>query len=261
MHRFFIYIIPILCLCSSCISRPDYVLDEQKMIDVLTDVHRSEGLLELQQNNGSVSNNNEFQQSIIAAVLVKQGVTRAQYDSSLVWYGQNLQYLVKVYTKVQRNLQNEILYWTDIDAKSRNEFGVSEAGDSVQLWTINDYHIFDEKKMQTTRYWEVKADSNYVAGDSIVWRLHVHDVPDAHFLVASLSMNYQQADTVFSVPSSQTVVVRNDTTLNISLVSRPDKVVNTILASVCVLKDSLLVPDTYLFIDSLSLVRIHKKHE
>ena len=34
-----------LSVVASCIDRPDIVLDEEQMIDLLVDVHRAEGLL------------------------------------------------------------------------------------------------------------------------------------------------------------------------------------------------------------------------
>ena len=36
-----------LSVAASCIDRPDIVLDEEQMIDLLVDVHRAEGLLEM----------------------------------------------------------------------------------------------------------------------------------------------------------------------------------------------------------------------
>ena len=41
-----------LSVVASCIDRPDIVLDEEQMIDLLVDVHRAEGLLEMQQQLG-----------------------------------------------------------------------------------------------------------------------------------------------------------------------------------------------------------------
>lgn len=254
-NRTYIYITLFLLLLSSCISRPDYVLDEESMIDVLADVHRSEALLELQQVNTSFSNNDEYKKSVMAAVLVKHGVTRAQYDSSLVWYGQNLASLVRVYSKVQKRLDEEIDYWKNIDNDSRSEFAASEAGDSVQLWTIDNYLIFNENRMYSFRFWEIPVDSNYIAGDSIIWSFRVPAVPESHYMVATLSLNYDDEDISTNY---KTVVIRRDTSINMSCVYEPGKKFLSTVASLSLLKDSLNVSDCTAFIDSLSMIRKHR---
>lgn len=241
-------------IASSCISRPDYVLDEEAMVELLTDVHRSEGLLELQQNNNL---SEDYKQSIMAAVLVKHNVSRAQYDSSLVWYGQNLKHLVKVYSKVQKNINDDIEYWSNVEDESKQVFAISEAGDSVQIWTVDNFMIFDESKLLSFRFWEIPSDSNFIAGDSIIWHLNFPQVPQSHFIVASLSLNYEKEDNSSSI--SNTVVVRKDTSFNITCASTDTtEIFKSIIASISLLKDSVAVKDDYAFVDSLSLIRIHR---
>ena len=46
-----------LSVAASCIDRPDIVLDEDQMIDLLVDVHRAEGLLEMQLPDRRLPNN------------------------------------------------------------------------------------------------------------------------------------------------------------------------------------------------------------
>lgn len=249
------YFILILVLVSSCISRPDYVLDEDAMVSLLTDVHRSEGLLELQQENSAYSSNEEYKQAVMAAVLVKHNVTRAQYDSSLVWYGQNLNNLVKVYNKVQKNMLSDIEYWTNLDAESRTEFAVSQSGDSIELWNVDNYHVFDENKLGSFRFWEIPSDSNYVAGDSIIWHINVPHVPVSHYLVATLSFCYED---ILELDYNKTVVVKNDTSFDISMRSDTTRLFKSVIASISMIKDSTNATNGYAFVDSLSLIRIHK---
>lgn len=249
------YFLVALWLITSCISRPDYVLDEDAMVSLLTDVHRSEGLLELQQDNKVITNDETYKQAVMAAVLVKHNVTRAQYDSSLVWYGQNLSYLVKVYNKVQKNLIDDIDYWKNVGTERESEFGISVAGDSVELWSIDNYLTMDERRLGSFRFWEISADSNFVKGDSLVWHLHFPFVPESHILVATLSCNYED---ILEMNMSRTQVARQDTSISLSLRSDTTVMFKSIIASVALLKDSMTVDDDYAFIDSLSLIRIHR---
>lgn len=239
----------------SCISRPDYVLDEDTMVSLLTDVHRSEGLLELQQDNKVITNDEAYKQAVMAAVLVKHHVTRAQYDSSLVWYGQNLSYLVKVYNKVQKNLIDDIDYWKNVGTERESKFDISMAGDSVELWSIENYLTMDERRFGSFRFWEIPTDSNFVKGDSLIWHLHVPYVPESHILVATLSFDYED---ILEMNVSHSEVARQDTSISMSLRSDTTVMFKSIIASVALLKDSMAVDDNYAFIDSLSLIRIHR---
>lgn len=241
---------------SSCITRPDYVIEEDAMVALLTDVHRSEGLIEVQQMNNTFSGNESFKKSIMAAVLVKNGVTRAQYDSSLVWYGQNLKYLVRIYSKVQKNLSQEIDYWTNYETEFASPFGISEKGDSVQLWTIDKHTVLNEDMLLSMKFWEIPSDSNYVASDSIIWHFSVPFVPDSHYIVATLSMRFNDDNATRTISNS--AVIRNDTIIDLSCVSDTTKLFDSVIASVSLMKDSLNVFDDSAIIDSLSLVRIHK---
>ena len=260
MYRF-LHILLLTLFLSSCVSRPDYVLDEDKMVAVLCDVHRSEGLLELQQNHSYQSFKDEYKRNVMAAVLVKNGITRAQYDSSLVWYGQNLKDLVKVYSKVQKSLDDEIQYWTDYDLQNQSEFAMSDEGDTVQIWSISSYYTIDESRLSSTKFWEIKTDSNFYAGDSINWRLHVPVVPESHYVVASLSLNYEvpeDSEDLYLETTSCLEVLKLPASVNLGCRADSTRQFKSVIASISLFRDNLATPDGILFVDSLSMVRIHK---
>lgn len=244
-------------LLASCLSRPDYVLDEDKMVEVLCEVHRSEGLLELQQSNSFTTFNEDYKKNVMAAVLVKQGITRAQYDSSLVWYGQNLNRLVKVYSRVENALQEEIDGWEEKAAERKSAFPISQAGDTVQIWTIQNYITLDESYLSSTRFWEMPTDSNYIDGDSLVWSLHVPIIPNAHYIVASMSLNYEQHEDSIRIGESNLKIIKSVGTYTLTGRTDKSKKFKSLIASVSLIKDSLNVEDETLFVDSLSLIRIH----
>ena len=56
-------------LVVSCMSRPDYVVDEETMTNLLTDIHMAEGLIEMQQKQAK--EDPAYGQEVMAAVLVK----------------------------------------------------------------------------------------------------------------------------------------------------------------------------------------------
>lgn len=89
-------------LLASCARRPDDVLSNRRMVDVLVQVHRAEGILQ------SAGYNYGHDQEVIQyyqAVLADCGVSQAQFDSSLVWYTDHPAYFSRVYPRVMRELQ------------------------------------------------------------------------------------------------------------------------------------------------------------
>ena len=147
-----------LSVAASCIDRPDFVLEEEQMIDLLVDVHRAEGLLEMQQQQGAGfgTDLDTYQKEIIAAVLQKHGVSRSRYDSSLMWYAQHLKLLTRVYGHVDERLKEEHEMWS-LQVTETRDFVNSIAGDSVDLWTLRDHLILDSRRYSDILFWEIPS--------------------------------------------------------------------------------------------------------
>lgn len=103
-------IITILCIvfiaaCTSIEDRvaiPDTVLSQEKMADVLVDVH----LLEAALNVNALSRDQQIMNSIHpdSDVLKKHNVTKEKYQESFTFYSQNPLLLAEVYQFVLNNL-------------------------------------------------------------------------------------------------------------------------------------------------------------
>ena len=178
-----------LSVVASCIDRPDIVLDEEQMIDLLVDVHRAEGLLEMQQQQGAGfgSDLDTYQKEVIAAVLQKHGVSRSRYDSSLMWYAQHLKLLTRVYGHVDERLNEEHEMWS-LQVTETRDFVNSIAGDSVDLWTLCDHLILDSRRYSDILFWEIPSDSNFVDGDTLRWRFIIRQLLPGQRVLASISL-------------------------------------------------------------------------
>ena len=178
-----------LSVAASCIDRPDFVLEEEQMIDLLVDVHRAEGLLEMQQQQGAGfgTDLDTYQKEIIAAVLQKHGVSRSRYDSSLMWYAQHLKLLTRVYGHVDERLKEEHEMWS-LQVTETRDFVNSIAGDSVDLWTLRDHLILDSRRYSDILFWEIPSDSNFVDGDTLRWRFIVRQLLPGQKVLASISL-------------------------------------------------------------------------
>ena len=259
----------ILAFCSvlivvSCIDRPDYVLDEDRLVDVLVDVHRAEGLLELQQNHFTRPNESEqYQREVIAAVLQKHGVNRQQYDSTLMWYAQHLKLLTRVYTHVDERLQQEHESWSLQVAEARS-FVASEAGDSVELWTLRDHLVLDQRYRTEIRYWEIPSDSNYLAGDTLHWRFIVRQLLPGQQLVAALSLVAEEKrDERGSLTNDQPFeplgyvcrVIRDPGDYRLSVFADTLVTFRSAQLSLVLMQDT--TKSSPVFADSISLIRTH----
>ena len=93
----------ILCVLLVVVGcRPRGVLSNSEMRDVLYDLHRVDGAIQVAGYNYS---HDQEVAGYYKNVLDKHGITQAQFDSSLVWYTDNPQIFNKIYPKVLERLE------------------------------------------------------------------------------------------------------------------------------------------------------------
>lgn len=247
MRKLTTYIIcSLLCMLvgASCIDRPDYVLDEEQMVDLLVDVHKAEGLMEIQERR---SNDQEYQKQIMAAVLVDHGVSRAQYDSSLMWYARHLKLLVRVYSHVDERLTEEFEEWSAL-ATDIKDFATSEAGDSVQIWSMRDYLVLDQTRMIDRRFWTLEPDGYYQKGDTLRWSFDVNHLIEGQQLLASIS---------FTPSGQSTLLISENGLQEITAVSDSMQMFTKAHLSVVLIAPDSTKQQSPVFLNHISLIRYH----
>ena len=263
-----------LSVVASCIDRPDIVLDEEQMIDLLVDVHRAEGLLEMQQQQGAGfgSDLDTYQKEVIAAVLQKHGVSRSRYDSSLMWYAQHLKLLTRVYGHVDERLKEEHEMWS-LQVTETRDFVNSIAGDSVDLWTLRDHLILDSRRYSDILFWEIPSDSNFVDGDTLRWRFIVRQLLPGQKVLASISLTKyepteeelrRQGKKKQNEPLGAPVGFDAKTIKQngeCQLIARADSLqpFRSVILGLVLMNDSNKAAPV--FVDSISLLRTHLKNE
>lgn len=94
--------------CIACIllaivgCRPRGVLSNREMREVLYDLHRTDGAIQVAGYNYS---HDQELAGYYKNVLDKHGITQAEFDSSLVWFTDNPQIFNKIYPKVIERLE------------------------------------------------------------------------------------------------------------------------------------------------------------
>lgn len=125
----------------------------------------------------------------------KHGVTEAQIDSSLVYYARYPKDLSLIYTYMSSRLERELERIEEEGIEWVRREAVPVSGDTADLW-------YDAKLIQLTsspienRFaFTVPADTNFKAGDKIVWGgdvLFLDEVVDSirHYLYMNLQVKF-----------------------------------------------------------------------
>jgi hypothetical protein len=185
-----ILLLTILLLFVACTNRPREVLKPGKMAEIITDLHKTDGLIAVLRN-GNEAPADSVQKKYYAAVLEKYKLTQNVFDSSLVWYSKNPKRFEAVYIKVEKNL----LRWqTEIET---GKFGkIENPLNTITLWSKDNHLIIKD----TSDYKNIKFDiksSDLLKGD--VFDLRFYQKNDSTKLKISpkivLKINYADSIT------------------------------------------------------------------
>ena len=143
MQRVFIIglIIATTVLSIACSRVPSNIIDAKTMESLLIDIHKAEAYME---NNKYIANNRLAQDSVKNSIFTSHNVTAAEFDSSVVWYGSNLDIYIEVYDKVIKKLQEENNTLLALMNNQKDMFiGMTRSGDTVNIWNRNSHYVFE----------------------------------------------------------------------------------------------------------------------
>lgn len=113
-----------------CDKRPDMILSEREMTALLVDIHRSEAYLTA---GSAIFLSDSAKKVLRQSILKKHRVTQAEFDSSLNWYGRNIDEYVKLYANVEKQLDIK-LKSAYKRAETSGEIASNDLDDSQNLW-------------------------------------------------------------------------------------------------------------------------------
>lgn len=144
---------------SSCKKLPDGVLDEKRMVALLVDIHKGEGLADMERSNYA---NDSVKKLLKQSIYLKHGVTAEEVDSSFVWYGKNLADYMNIYDKVVQELEAEI----NNDRAKGNMAPVFAEGDSIDIWNGAPSYRIDYRLPVENIVFNIENDANSKMGDN-----------------------------------------------------------------------------------------------
>ncbi len=263
MKKYFSYIksspLPILfvlvLVLFSCTGRPSNVLAPDKMEQVLYEYHLAKAL----------ADQNKYEQRYrtplyIQDVLDKNGVTLAEFDSSMVWYSRRLPELSEMYKSVSTRLEGEKTVLDSLVIKRFETKITTLPGDTVDIWSWKRAYRFTGAPLNNYFYYSLQADDNFKKGDTFQFYLSAKylnltkdSIDVAYHGTAGLVLTFGDGKRLV-----ETLPILNDTVLSLTL--KGDS-----LATLVGLNGYFYYPaqtdNRILFIDSVALQRMSLVNE
>jgi len=159
-----IALISLSVLAVSCSNVPSGIIPQDKMADIMADIHVGEAVVEM---NRSDYYGDSMKQVMKQSILYKYGVTTEEVDSSLAWYGRNIERYMEVYDKTIEILEHRII---ESGNRIAAENALSIAGDSVDVWPGARYISFNDRMPSNLFTYSFSRDPNWERGDLYTWR-------------------------------------------------------------------------------------------
>lgn len=209
---FFILYFSLLVLFVGCkVERPKEVLPPSKMEDVLYDYHLAQVM------GGEMTGENMYKRGLyIDYVFNKHHITRAQLDSSLVWYARNPKELSAIYERLTARNEREMEYIKQRQSMVSVRGAQPIEGDSADLWYESRHFILTPTPLDNYRSVSVPFDANFHKCDTIRWTCDMVFIPfegdSTRKAIASLIVRYANDSTL-----ARDVVVTESTPVSITL--------------------------------------------
>lgn len=112
-------------------------------------------------------------------IFQKHHVTRAEFDSSMVWYTRNAIELADIYKRIQFRLEKEEEYMKIQVAKRDNQIDVSMSGDTVDVWQDRTLYWLTASELTNRLSFDLKADTTFKPNDAMELVADFHFTPIA----------------------------------------------------------------------------------
>ena len=171
MNRPFSHIIvfmaSVLCIVSCKPGVPEEVIQPDDMEDILYDYYVSQGIASMP---GPQSGSEDYKRDMyFNSVLNKYGVTRAEFDSALVYYYTRADRFVEIYKSVQERMSEEALNLGATEGEVERFTAMqSLSGDTASIWEgMKSARLMPQAPYNKMQFVQ-KADTSFRKGDSFM---------------------------------------------------------------------------------------------
>lgn len=199
-----VFSLVLLIVSESCSRRPDGVLPDKEMVELIADMEIVEAYM---QKHYSGYYHDSIRDSAVQWVLEKHGLTKADFDSTMTWYGRNIDEYRNLFEKVDSELA---------DRQRRI------SGESVQIENTSDLwpytrHILISDKASTNNLAFSIPSSEIQKGDKIIWKMRLNGLFSGNYL---LGVDYENGTTSYAYQSQNSnksveMALQTDTSLDV----------------------------------------------
>lgn len=249
MKKFGWIILLAAALATSCgKSTPDEVIPPAKMEKVLYDYHITLGI------SSKLSSSEDHKKEAFKNYLFqKHNITKAQFDSSMVWYTRNAYELSAIYQNLDKRLSREKTKLHSL-LQERHINIATQPGDTVNIWHYYPVYWLTDAPLNNKLIFSMKADENFWVNDAFQWDADVTFLSPG---MATMGLNIRfKNDSVVGKTISLTPSGRNSLYLQADTLNE----IKDINGFIYVSKDSLHHTPSVL-ISNLSLTKYHQNKE
>lgn len=158
-------LLPAVAALGGCHGVPSDVIAPEEMAQLMADVHTGEAVVDMNRRDYPTDSTKQaFKQSVYA----RHGVTSAQVDSSMAWYGRNITKYMEVYDRTIEILEHRL---TEMGNRVAAEAAMSVSGDSVDVWPYPRLMAVNALSPTNIIAFNFHSDDNWEVGDIYTLRV------------------------------------------------------------------------------------------
>lgn len=191
LHRYGVILL-IGAFVAGCSKVPDGILSEKQMQAVQVDMQLAQAMVNM---NAKAFPDDARKEALYQSIFRKHRITQAVYDSSLVWYGRNLDIYMKVYERVLKDLDERQKALGDIQAKA----APASKQDSVDIWPRRKYLVLEPHALFNGTTFDIRPETNYPSGSSFVLGMDVWGLNKRMLFKPEVRISVEQEDTTLTI--------------------------------------------------------------
>lgn len=209
MNKHIAIILLFCAICAGCSKRPKGVISDGEMVQIMADMEMAEGYL---QTHGDYHTSTADRENLIQSILDKHGITRAEFDSTMTWYGRNPDIYSKLYVKADQEL-------------ARRQKRLTGGGDEVtysDLWQYSRHVLISRMSSSDNLSFSLNPDQ-IGKGEKLVWKMRMNSMADGKLV---LGVTYTTGES-----SYQYRTLGADRNIEMTLQTDTGKTVKTVFGS------------------------------
>ena len=242
--RIYGLVLLIAILFAACSKTPGGVLSEKEMQKVVTDMVLAEAMIN---TNPKVFTDDSAKIVLYQSVFDKHEITQALYDSSLIWYGQNLDIYMKLYERVTADLNKQVAALGDVQADAEPV----STRDSVNIWPRRPSFMLHPKAVFNGITIDIRPETYYSSGSTFVLGVNVWGLNDSLKYRPVIRLTAEQPDTVITVNDT----IRTDGYHQTVLKTHATKQIRRLYGFIWMNNGQDSVGYTNIYLDNINLIR------